>query len=166
MHPADAPERSDEAVPSGTSATPPVESLAWTLHPIRHQPARTVLLAGVTLFVGWAVAVRWEMPGLAAVAVLVLLVSASPHLLPTRFRLDDAGVRIRFLGTERHRAWADLKRYREAKEGVLLSPLGRRSLLDETRGLFLRFAPAGDGRREAVMGVVRRRIPRPEARDG
>lgn len=137
-------------------------TLVWTAHPVRHRPLRGLLVFGVLLVVEYSVAVGWEAPVLAVVCAFGILGATASFLFPTHYRLDAEGVEIRFLGTRRTRPWNQLRRYREAREGVLVTPFRKPSLLDGPRGLFLTF-DEGTENRKAVMDAVERFIPRSRA---
>ena len=104
--------------------------LSWEFHPFREKAIRSwivvILLLGICLTMNWAFE-GWLWSVLAA---LFLFGSLSRWLLPTRYRLDEKGVELRFLGTVRHRPWSDFNAVHTHPRGLHLSP-----------ELFLRCAP-------------------------
>ncbi|MDP6778292.1 MAG: hypothetical protein QGI83_16170 [Candidatus Latescibacteria bacterium] len=75
--------------------------------------------------------------------------------VPTRYRLDDDGVEVSFLGVERVTPWSRIRRIRSDRRGAFLSPFDRPSRLDAYRGVYLRFS----GNRDEVMRFVCHRLP-------
>ena len=150
---------------SVTVPSPPVNkaeagarpALSWTVHPLRDHPWRGVLLLGVVLAVEGALAIVWESPWLAVIAAFLLVAATGRFLFATHFVLDEAGVHVTFLGAKQHRPWSEVRRLREAREGVLLSPFRRPSPLDGPRGIFVVFADGGANRAE-VMAELRARM--------
>jgi len=116
-----------------------------------------VLLLGVVLAVEASLTVVWESPWLAVIGAFLLVAATGRFLFPTHFALDDEGVHVTFLGAKQHRPWSEVRRLREAREGVLLSPFRRPSPLDGPRGIFVVFADGGANRAE-VMAELRRRM--------
>lgn len=143
---------------------PAAHGVAWTVHPLRDHPWRGVVLLVVVLAVELTLTVVWASPWLAILGALVLVAATGRFLFATHFRLDDEGVQVRFLGAGQRRPWSEVRRLREAKEGVLLSPFRRPSVLDGPRGIFLHFADGGANRDE-VMAEVRRRMDPPRGDD-
>ncbi len=143
--------------PVNNAEAPPSPGLGWTVHPLRDHPWRGVLLLAVVLAVEGALSVVWESPWLAVIGAFLLVAATGRFLFPTRFVLDDAGVHVTFLGARQHRPWSEVRRLREAREGVLLSPFRRPSPLDGPRGIFVVFAEGGANRAE-VMAELRRRM--------
>ena len=86
-------------------------------------------------------------------AALLALMTAR-YFVPTEVTLDEAGVRVRALGRERRRPWAEVRALYPHRDGVHLSPFARPSALDPFRGIYLRFA----GNRDAVLGFCERHV--------
>lgn len=134
------------------------DTIEWTVHPIRRHPGRGALLFAVILAVEYLLVFVWASPYLAVLAAFLLLAATGRFVFPTHFRMDAQGVEATFLGSRRRRAWKGLRRMREAREGLLLSPFPRRSVLDEPRGVFLMYG--GDERlKEDVLAFARRHLP-------
>lgn len=132
----------------------------WTSHPARRRPQDVFLLAAVVLLSAWAVLVTLQSPLLAALAVVVLMVSVSPFWLPTHYQLDDDGVEARRLWTKRRRSWVDLRRAQIGPGAALVSPFARPTWMDRHRGVMLYFDGLGpDSARAAVLSELRARFP-------
>ncbi len=141
------------------------EMLEWTVHPLRRHPLKGVLLLLVLLSVEYFLIFVWASPYFALFAAFVLVAATGRFLFPTHYRLDPRGVEARFLGSRRFRPWQGLRRMRRAREGVLLTPFRRRSILDEPRGIFLMFdeeEPAP----EAIVAFVERHLADRRPRQG
>lgn len=113
--------------------------LCWTAHPLREEPwpksaLLVVLVAGLAL----GAALSFGGPGYGLLSLVVLAGSLSRYLLPTRYTLDETGVRIAHLGWTRQRSWGQFCRVDIHPDGVFLSPFVRPTRLDSFRGCFLR----------------------------
>lgn len=116
------------------------------------------LVVAVVLVSAWAVLIALESAFLAALAVVILLVSVSPFLVPTHYRIGDDGVEERRLWTRKRRAWSDLRRLQVGPGAALVSPFARPSWLDRHRGLLLYFDGLDASGRERVLGLLRERV--------
>jgi hypothetical protein len=132
----------------------------WTAHPAKHRPRDVMLFAMVVLFSTYAVLVGLESAFLAALAAVILVVTAVPFLAPTRYRIDGVGVGERRLGRTKFRAWADLRRVQIGPGAALVTPFARPSWMDRYRGILLYFDGADRAR---VVGMLRDKIPKPAA---
>jgi hypothetical protein len=126
--------------------------LRWTAHPAKRRPRDVALVAMVVLFSAWAVMVGLHSAFLAALAAVILLISVSPFLVPTHYRLGDDGVEERRLGRRRFRAWSELRRVQVGRGAALVSPFARKHWLERYRGLLL-YLDGAD--RDAVIAALR-----------
>lgn len=139
------------------------EEMAWRVHPLAESVWRSALLIGIItvtcigawLFTGW--------PGMAIVALIVLVISLAPYLFPVHYRMDSRGIEIVFLGVRSLRAWEELKNFYPHDVGVHLSTFRRPSGLDAFRGSFIRFAP-GNGK--LVLKFLEKHIKRDQGESG
>lgn len=137
--------------------------LVWRTHPFVEHPVRS---AGLVAFLAALLFLTFTQygPATSLLAAALLAASLAPYLFPTRYELNDEGVR-QSMGLYRvHRRWEEFRNFYWDDVGVKLSTFSRRSRLEPYRGLFVRFAKdAGTGgNREEVLAVVRRHIARPE----
>ncbi len=130
--------------------------IEWTAHPARRRPQDVMLAVCVIALTAWAVLVGLGSPWLAAVAAVMLVVAIAPFLVPTRYRLDDAGIAERRLFVTRARRWSELRRADIGRTAALVSPYAQPRWLDRYRGLVVRFDGAD---RDAVVRVLRERMP-------
>ena len=131
-----------------------MDVLSWEAHPLKESAPRSWFVAAALLgicllmnpaFGGWL----WSV-----LAVVFLGGVLSRWLLPTRYRLDAAGVESRFLGMARRRPWSDFRAAYPHAMGLHLSPFERPSPRDPFRGLFLRYSGNGP----AVEAFCRARL--------
>ena len=87
-------------------------------------------------------------------SAVILVVSLRQFFLPTTFRLSDETVVCRFLCFEKKRQWKQLKTYFIDKNGVLLSPFGRPSRLENFRGFYL----IGASRKPEVIEFIKKKL--------
>ena len=130
------------------------ETLCWRSHPVVDDYPRSVLLIAIVAAVCVGAHVAFGGVAYAVLAAAFLAVSLRSYFLPTWVELDEAGVRLRFLGRTRAVAWGEVRRVDVHKEGVHLSPFPELSRLDSFRGTFVRFA----GNADEVERFVRRRV--------
>ena len=124
--------------------------------PLRDDYPRSVALVAIVSAVSVAIGVSFSDPRWAAFAALCLGISLARYFLPTSYRLDEAGVRARFLGREVARPWAEVRGLYPHRDGVHLSPFVKPSALDPFRGIFVRFA----GNRDEVLRFCERHVRR------
>jgi hypothetical protein len=134
--------------------------LEVVVHPARDQPLRLALALTLIAAVVASLAAAWGGALFAALGAFVLLAAIAPFLFPTRYRLSEEGVEAEFLGQKRARPWREIRRVVPDRNGVLLSPFARPSLLDGPRGLYLRVG-ARAPEREAVLAYVRAHVTPP-----
>ena len=129
----------------------------WTAHPARRRPQDLMLFVAVAMFSAYAVLVSLESGFLAALAIVILVITVTPFLAPTRYRLDGDGVSERRLGRKRFRAWTDLRRVQIGRGAALVTPFAKKSWMDRYRGIML-YLDGAD--RDRVVGLLRARIPK------
>lgn len=92
-------------------------------------------------------------------ALVFLLAGTASLFLPVRYRLDERGVTVWFLGVPSSRPWQHYRNYYLHATGVHLTTMPRPSALDPFRGHFLLFA----GNREQVAPVLASHLGRTPA---
>ena len=127
--------------------------LCWRVHRLRDSPRGALSVAlgyGLAVFL-WRIITPQPF---ILIALLTLLTAAlSDYLFPVTYRLTTAGAHTDGLISRLYLSWEDVKRATHGADGVFLSPLSRRSRLDEFRGVRLRYG-AEDA--SAVRDTVRR----------
>lgn len=133
------------------------EILRWRYHPVLEGGGRLLaviaFLAGIPILFGWLYG-----PFFVILSLLILGGSLGTYFLPTDYILYSGGLETRFIGVTRRFAWDQYRSFYPDRNGVLLSPFPAPSRLENFRGLFVRFS----GNRDAVLAVVRERVPLPE----
>jgi hypothetical protein len=120
-----------------------------------------MLAVCVIALTAWAVLISLGSPWLALIAAVMLVVAITPFLLPTRYRLDDAGIAERRLWITRSRRWSELHRLDVGRASALVSPYAKARWLDRYRGITVSFDGA---ERERVIRALQAAIGGP--RDG
>lgn len=122
--------------------------LEWTVWPARQRPVLSVAVAvfALTLSIGamWSFGNGWY----AFIALAVLTLALAEHYFPTRYRLDEQGVRRAGQGQVVEYRWEQFRSGVVLSDRVILSR-GRR------RRVVLRL----DGDREAIVAAVGAHVP-------
>jgi hypothetical protein len=128
--------------------------LSWTAHPMKSRPDQLALIVAVVLLSAWAVLVTLRSPYLALLGAVLLLLAVLPFLVPTHYRLDDAGIEQRRLVSRRFRPWSELRRVQIGPGAALVSPFARPSWMDRHRGFILYFDGLdADGKARAIAAL-------------
>lgn len=134
-------------------------AVEWTWSPWRERPGRAAVALGFTLLV-FALVVT--LVGSAVLAVLMMLAVAgtlAPLLVPSRCRVDHAGIALRSAFGWESRAWSDLRRARPGRDAIVMSPFTRPRRLDVFRAVVLPLPAQG---RDALLAAVRMHCERHE----
>jgi hypothetical protein len=142
--------------PDQPIADPAIELLRWRYHPVREGGPRLVaviaFLIGVPVILGALYG-----PFFVILSLVILGGSLGTYFLPTVYVLYSGGLETHFIGVTRRFAWDQFRSFYPDRNGVLLSPFAAPSRLENFRGLFVRFS----GNRDAVLAIVRERVPLP-----
>jgi hypothetical protein len=128
--------------------------LEWVSHPARERPWATLLLAFIVLLAGLAAAAYGGNAWWGIVGIVLLLLTMWSYFLPSRFVIDDWGVRKKSPFGEEKMSWDRVRSYVPDRYGVLLSPFARPTRLAKFRGLSVQFS----GNREEVLERIRARV--------
>ena len=121
--------------------------LEWSVHPLREQPGRGVLV--VLAIVAAGVMVTFAVPdqilGLlaGAGAMMFLLITLNRFFLRSMYRIDEHGIAVRYPIGSRSLRWKDLRRFPHDHLGGYLSTRPRKSAFDR-RGISVLFGGRGD----------------------
>jgi hypothetical protein len=77
-------------------------------------------------------------PFAAGGAILFLLITLNRFFLPSRYRMDEHGIAVRYPLRTRTLRWAEIKQFRHDQEGGYISPRLRGGIFD-TAGISLLF---------------------------
>ncbi|NOY89337.1 MAG: hypothetical protein GXO93_08130, partial [FCB group bacterium] len=86
--------------------------------------------------------------------LIVMFASLSKFYFPTKFRLTDKKITVRYTIQTLTKDWTMYRSYYQDKNGVLLSPFLQPSRLENFRGLYLMFA----NNKEEVIAFVKAHI--------
>lgn len=128
--------------------------LDYVCHPAKRDMRVTAL---ATVFLIVCVVLVWLIsfsPFLTALAVLILFGSLAGFYFPTRYTFYDDKIVIKTTVQTLRKDWSQYRSYYPDKNGVLLSPFGRPTRLENFRGQYIKFA----GNRDRVMEIVRSKI--------
>lgn len=95
------------------------------------------------------------------IGILVVAAATADYLLPARYRLTSQGASAIVGINWQSLPWSSVTRVQVVPGGILLSPVATPGRLDAFRGVLLRFAPEGPGTKDAVLTIVRERVPNP-----
>ncbi len=118
----------------------------WTAHPLREHPAKAVLAVVLVLVCGVLVGLIVADPTLgplaAGGAILFLFITLNRFFLPSRYRMDEHGIAVRYPLRTRVLRWSEIKQFRHDQEGGYVSPRLRGGIFD-TAGISLLFGRHG-----------------------
>ncbi len=129
----------------------------WSVHRMRQNPRKLtifiILLVPANAFLFCMYRELYSaFPYFIFLGNLILIGSLGDYLFPVRFRLTGRGADCRNLILKKHISWEQVKNCYISEEGIKLSPLGRKSRLDNFRGFVLLF----NNNREEVIEHVKR----------
>jgi hypothetical protein len=137
------------------NSSPDPTAVRWVSWPLRDEPRRkSVLLIAAIAGVSVLAAYQGALYGILAPVLLLILLG--PYVLPARFEVSPAGVKVSFFLFNRNRPWGVYKRYATQPDGVFLGTFSTPSRLDSFRGDFLRFSAGTD--RQRVLDLVREHV--------
>lgn len=121
---------------------PHIPTFEWTAHPLREHPAKAVLAGALVLVCGVLVGLVVDDPTIgplaAGGAILFLLITLNRFFLPSRYRMDEHGIAVRYPLRTRTLRWSEIKQFRHDQEGGYVSPRLRAGVFD-TAGISLLF---------------------------
>ena len=122
------------------------ETLEWTAHPLREFPRRAVMASLVIFACGLLVAMSVSdvTAGVLAGggAMIFLFFMSNRFFLPSRYRLDQHGIAVRYPVGSRSLRWKDLRRFPHDESGGYLSTRAKSGMFD-SRGISIFFAGRG-----------------------
>ena len=132
------------------------QELDWQFDPWRERPAKTGLLLLFNLAILAVVYLTFPEKGWTGLAAVLLFGATLSMLVPIRYRLDESGVTVHFLGIRSFRPWAHYRNFYSHGNGIFLTAMARPSALDPFRGHFIFF----NRNREQVVAYAGRHIRR------
>jgi hypothetical protein len=148
-----------EGLLSHSIADTPVERvlLEWQVHLLARRPQRLLLVFGSSLLASLAASLLWSHWAYGILGAALVIVSAGDYLFPLRYRITTRGASVRSPFSHRSIAWRAVRHVYQDQAGVKLSPLPRRSRLENLVGVYLRFAEeaGAPGQAQEVIDAVR-----------
>ncbi len=122
--------------------------IAWTVHPARQRPLAT--LVALLVILAFALAVHTFAGGgwWGLAAGLLLLGSLHRYFLPSRYRIDHAGVEVRTCFGRRFQSWSDVHRIDLGDQAAWISTFAQPHWLEYRRGLSVLLSPTDSAARE------------------
>lgn len=142
-----------EPVPA---TAPPAVYLAWTCHPLKRNPFLSVLVSVFILLVAVIVYLATQSNFFTVIALLVLIGSLTRFFFPTSYVLDERGITVKTRMQKLTKEWQLYRSCYPDRNGILLSPFGSPSRLENFRGLYVMFERNGS----EVIPIVKREIER------
>ncbi len=129
----------------------------WSVHRVRQEPRKLVILIVLLLLSNAFLLLVFpeiyrSFPFLILLGNVMLLGSVSDYLFPVRFTLTEEGAAYRNLLFKKRISWSNVRNCYLSETGIKLSPLEKRSRLENFRGFVLLF----NNNREEVIDHVRR----------
>ena len=120
--------------------------MEWSVHPLREQPGRGVLVAVAIVGAGVLVTLAVPDPLLGvlagAAAMLFLLMTLNRFFLKSAYRIDGHGIAVRYPFGSKSLRWKDLRRFPHDHLGGYLSTRSQKSAFDR-RGISVLFGGQG-----------------------
>jgi len=104
--------------------------LRWTAHRAIEYPVKSIVVFIVIILFGFFAAIFMNSLLWGIISVLVLFLGLIRYFVPIQYAADGAGIREKFLGSERAASWRIFRRAVVVQNDVLLSPYPRRTFLD------------------------------------
>jgi hypothetical protein len=131
--------------------------MKWTVHPAKRDLTKTVVSGTfITVFivlVGIFYGIFWSIFGF-----VVLFVSLHSYFFPTTYEIDEHEVTVRNIFMTQRRKLSEFRKVYVGRNGTLLSPFRRKTLLNQFRGVFLLLPE----QREDILEFLRARIEKKE----
>lgn len=110
--------------------------MKWSVHPAKDNHKKTVLslifIIAFLIFIAIFYGIFWSFLGF-----VILFVSLYSYFFPSTYELDDEYVTIRNMFITQRRKLTEFKKVYQGKNGILLSPFKRKTILNQFRGVFL-----------------------------
>ena len=113
----------------------PVEKLLWRAWPAKHAALQAWLCS---LFLLISIVISSTVGPVFAIAMTIaILYGIGEFLLPSFYKLDPTGIRVRSLTRVTHRKWTDLQSWQPSRQGFYLVGKGKHRFLVKRRSLHL-----------------------------
>jgi len=130
------------------------ETLQWTCHPVKRKPLVSSLVSLFIAVIGAMIYLMTESHLFTLLGMIIMLMSLAKFYFPTTFKLSDRGVTVKTTTGTLFKEWKIYRSCYPDKKGILLSPFGEPSRLENFRGLYVMF----EGNAGEVTAFVRKHI--------
>jgi len=125
----------------------------WSVHPAKDNYKKTILslvfIIGFLVFIAFFYGLFWSLLGL-----VILLVSLYSYFFPSYYEVDEEYVTIRNMFLTQRRRHNEFKKVYRGKNGILLSPFKRKTILNQFRGVFLLLPKESEAIEVYVRGLI------------
>lgn len=116
-----------------------MEPIIWTSHPLKTEPhtksaCLIFIILTTSLIIGWS----FQSTPFAGLSFILLTIAMSRYFLPTQYTLNEKGITLSFIGSNRTFTWSQFNRADKHNDGIFLSPFNTPHRLDTFRGQFLK----------------------------
>ena len=129
--------------------------MKWSVHPAKDNYKKTILsmifIVGFLVFIAIFYGIFWSFLGF-----VILFVSLYSYFFPSYYEVDEECVTIRNMFITQSRKLTEFKKVYRGKNGILLSPFKRKTILNQFRGVFLLLPKDRAKIEEYVRGLVER----------
>lgn len=110
--------------------------MKWSVHPAKDNYKKTIVslifIIGFLTFIAIFYGIFWGFLGF-----VILFVSLYSYFFPSHYEIDDECVTIKNMFITQRRNLTEFKKVYQGKNGILLSPFKRKTILNQFRGVFL-----------------------------
>jgi len=112
--------------------------MEWRVWPARNNRALSVTVAVLIVVISAVVVLSYESAWYGVMVFVALFAATAVYYLPTNYRIDKDGVRLRTPLTTTARSWEAFAAYFGDETGVFLSPYSKLNWIAYRRGIYLR----------------------------
>jgi hypothetical protein len=124
--------------------------LEWRIWLVAQRPSKAIGAAAIMVAGALLTAIGTGKLVLGLVALVLLWLATREFFLPVHYRLTKDGAWAEGFMSSYFIPWVRVKACHVGKEGLKLSPFGRKNRFEPFRGVYLRFA----GNKEEVVEIV------------
>ncbi|MFZ5980057.1 MAG: hypothetical protein ACOYVF_05445 [Candidatus Zixiibacteriota bacterium] len=134
------------------------EVLHWKCHPVKRRPLVSLAVTLFITLIGVLVLYATGSHFFTALALVILFASLAKFYFPTEYFLSDKNLKVKTTTQTLVKPWSMYRTCYPDRNGILLSPFGRPSRLENFRGLYIMF----EGNRDEVTAFIKKRVGLPE----
>jgi hypothetical protein len=127
--------------------------MTWSVHPAKDNYKKTIMslvfIIGFLVFIAFFYGLFWSLLGF-----VILFVSLYSYFFPSYYEVDEEYVTIRNMFITQRRRHNEFKKVYRGKNGILLSPFTRKTILNQFRGVFLLLPKEDKAIEEYVRGLI------------